>query len=259
MVDQESVRPLAKSAAATAKDAPAPGYEIVARAITGDDPPAWLVRFLKMWGPCLAVDRGVAAVKLPTRAHMRKTLESVRAAAALILGVLDDGETRGFLDAASPGTIPDRLAICRLMSDLVRRAKEGVSWLVTEGGKTKAGRSRPCRRGIFPLRPCAAIIAEAWSFVHGVEPAPKNQKAAAAAHLFWRESLEGLSMEETKLALEWMRAKDAKKSWGEPLNGWRRHFEQAKRCARKSAATSRQASVKLRCLRRLNRPEKPPI
>ncbi|PNE09706.1 MAG: hypothetical protein CR217_18625 [Beijerinckiaceae bacterium] len=35
-------------------------------------------------------------------------------------------------------------------------------------------------------------------------------------------------MEETKLALEWMRAKDAKKSWGEPLNGWRRHFEQAK-------------------------------
>ena len=45
MVDQESVRPLAKSAAATAKDAPAPGYEIVARAITGDDPPAWLVKF----------------------------------------------------------------------------------------------------------------------------------------------------------------------------------------------------------------------
>ncbi|PNE09707.1 MAG: hypothetical protein CR217_18630 [Beijerinckiaceae bacterium] len=150
MVDQESVRPLAKSAAATAKDAPAPGYEIVARAITGDDPPAWLVRFLKMWGPCLAVDRGVAAVKLPTRAHMRKTLESVRAAAALILSVLDDGETRGFLDAASPGTIPDRLAICRLMSDLVRRAKEGVSWLVTEGGKTKAGRSRTVPPGYFP-------------------------------------------------------------------------------------------------------------
>ena len=26
-------------------------------------------------------------------------------------------------------------------------------------------------------------------------------------------------MDETKLALEWMLAKDAKKSWGEPLNG----------------------------------------
>jgi hypothetical protein len=150
MVDQESVRPLAKSAAATAKDAPAPGYEIVARAITGDDPPAWLVKFLKMWGPCLAVDRGVAAVKLPTRAHMRKTLEGVRAAAALILSALDDGETRGFLDAASPGTIPDRLAICRLMSDLVRRAEEGVSWLVTENGKTKVGRSRAVPPGSFP-------------------------------------------------------------------------------------------------------------
>jgi hypothetical protein len=36
-------------------------------------------------------------------------------------------------------------------------------------------------------------------------------------------------MEETKLALEWMRAKDAKKSWGEPLNGWRRHFKVSNR------------------------------
>src|SRR5580692_11029031 len=186
MVDQESVRPLAKSAAAKAKHTPAPGYEKVARAITGDDPPAWLVKFLKMWGPCLAVDRGVAAVKTPTRAHMRKTLEGVRAAAALILSALDDGET-------------------------------------------KAGRSRAVPPGSFPPKTyCAAIIAEAWSFVHGVEPAPTNQKAAAAAHLFWRESLEGLSMEETKLALEWMRAKDAKKSWGEPLNGWWRHFKEAK-------------------------------
>src|SRR6202035_167974 len=131
MVDQESAHPLAKGAAAKAKHTPAPGCEKVARAITGDDPPAWLVEFLKKWGACLAVDRGVAA-KLPTRAHMRKTLEGVRAAAAPILSALDDGETRGFLDAASPGTIPDRLAICRLTSDLARRAEEGVSWLVTE-------------------------------------------------------------------------------------------------------------------------------
>src|ERR1700680_4257813 len=100
-------------------------------------------------GPCLAVDRGVAAVKAPTRAHMKKTREGVRAAAALILSALDDGETRGFLEAASPGTIPDRLAICRLMSDLVRRAEEGVSWLVTEGGKTKAGRNRAVAAGAF--------------------------------------------------------------------------------------------------------------
>src|ERR1700682_256474 len=115
------------------------------------------------------------------------------------------------------------------MSDLVRRAEEGVSWLVTENGKTKAGRSRACPPGSCPPKPyCAAIIAEAWSFVHGVEPAPTNQKAATAAHLLWRESLEGLSMEETKLALEWMLTTDAKKSWGEPLNGWRRHFKQAK-------------------------------
>ena len=149
MVDQESVRPLAKSAAAKAKHTPAPGYEKVARAITGDDPPAWLVRFLKMWGPCLAVDRGVAAVKLPTRAQMRKTLEGVRAAAALILSALDDGETRGFLDAASPGTIPDRLAICRLMSDLVRRAEEGV-FLARDGKwRDQGGPEQGRAAGVF--------------------------------------------------------------------------------------------------------------
>jgi hypothetical protein len=28
---------------------------------------------------------------------------------------------------------------------------------------------------------CAAIIAEAWSFIHSVEPAPKNREAAAEA------------------------------------------------------------------------------
>jgi hypothetical protein len=121
MVDQESLRPLAKSAAAKAKRTPAPDYEKVARTIIGDDPPAWLVRFLKQWGPCLTVDRGVAAVKLPTRAHMRKTLEGVRAAAALILSALDDGETRGFLDAASPGTIPDRSILC----DAPKKASPG--------------------------------------------------------------------------------------------------------------------------------------
>src|SRR3984893_343680 len=83
--------------------------------------------------------------------------------------------------------------------------------------RDQGGRGRAVPPGYFPPKTyCAAVIAEAWSFVHDVEPAPKNQKAAAAAHLLWSESLEGLSMEETKLALEWMLAKDAKKSWGEP-------------------------------------------
>jgi hypothetical protein len=197
---------------------------------------------------------------------MRKTLEGVRAAAALILSALDDGETRGFLDAASPGTIPDRLAIRRLMSDLVRRAEEGVSWLVTENGETKVGRNRAVPPGSFPPKTyCAAIIAEAWSFVHGVEPAPKNQKAAAAAHLFWRESFEGLSMEQTKLALEWMRAKDAKKKLGRAAQRLAASFRAGERASRVRDAQGnpppphgRQASSRDVC-GRLNRPEKPPI
>jgi hypothetical protein len=93
----------------------------------------------------------------------------------------------------------------------------------------------------------AAIIAEAWSFVHGVEPAPTNQKAAAAAHLFWRESLEGLSMEETKLALDW-KAGASRSTVGGVISKRRKSLT-CQRCARKSAATSRKASVKPRCLR----------
>jgi hypothetical protein len=35
----------------------------------------------------------------------------------------------------------------------------------------------------------AAFILEAWSFIHGAEPAPKNKDAAAAADLFWNVSM----------------------------------------------------------------------
>jgi hypothetical protein len=64
--------------------------------------------------------------------------------------------------------------ICRLMSDLVRRAEEGVSCgrRQDEGGPEQ-GRAA----GVFsPKSYCAAIIAEAWSFIHGVEPAPTKSE-----------------------------------------------------------------------------------
>ena len=209
MVDQESVRPLAKSAAAKAKHTPAPGYEKVAIAITGDDPPAWLVKFLKKWGACLAVDRGVAA-KLPTRAHMRKTLEGVRAGAAPILSALDDGETRGFLDAASPGTIPDRLAICRLMSALVRGVEEGVSWLVTEDGETKVGRGRAVPPGYFPPKTyCAAVIAELSTSCG----APPIGGLARSARSLLQKRSSTMRISAAGLWLEHMRAAPTRPSW----------------------------------------------
>jgi hypothetical protein len=100
--------------------------------------------------------------------------------------------------------------------------------LAAADGKTKAGRNKALPPGYFPPKTfCAAIILEAWSFIHGAEPAPKNGKAAAAADLFWRVLINDLHMEPTKEPFDRIVDKETK-SWGDRLNGWRRHFEQAR-------------------------------
>jgi hypothetical protein len=185
------------------------------------------VKTLKNWAPCLATDRGIA-IKQPTRSEMKKNLQSVRDAASLIVSALNDGATRDFLDAATPGKIPYHGQIYGILRNLVLRAEESAASLSTADGKTKAGRNKAEPPGYFPPKTfCAALIVEAWSFIHGAEPAPKNRKAAAAANSFWRMSIGNLSIEPTKKPLERIVAKESK-SWGERLNGWRHHFEQAK-------------------------------
>ena len=163
------------------KGSPEPTFADVARKITGDDAPAsWLVEALKAWGPCLAIDRGVA-FRQPSRSEMKKNLQGVQDAAAFIVSALNDGSTRDFLDAASPGKIPYHGQIDHMLRDLDRRAKDGVSWLVTQDGETKPGRNRAEPPGYFsPKTFCAAIILEAWSFIHGAEPAPKNHDRGRA-------------------------------------------------------------------------------
>jgi hypothetical protein len=54
--------------------APALSFADVARQITGDGAPDWLVEAMKNWGPCLMIHRGVA-YKQPTRSEMRKNLQ----------------------------------------------------------------------------------------------------------------------------------------------------------------------------------------
>jgi hypothetical protein len=39
---------------------------------------------------------------------------------------------------------------------------------------------------------CAALIAETWAYFHGVDPAPQNQDAAAAAHILIRRRVPAL-------------------------------------------------------------------
>jgi hypothetical protein len=49
-----------KAATENEEGAPAPSFADVARKITGDDAPPWLVKTLENWAPCLAIDRGIA-------------------------------------------------------------------------------------------------------------------------------------------------------------------------------------------------------
>jgi hypothetical protein len=205
--------------------APAPRFADVARKIAGDDAPAWLVKALQNWAPCLAIDRGVA-LKQPSRSEMKKNLQGVGDAAEFTVSALNAGATRDFLDAAPPGKIPYHGQIDHMLRNLMRRAEEGASWLVTEDGKTRAGRNTAEPPGYFPPKTlCAAFILEAWRFIHGAEPAPKNRKAAAAADLFWNVSMRFVSIEPTK-AIERIVAKEPK-SWGDRLNRWRHHFKLA--------------------------------
>jgi hypothetical protein len=177
---EDSTKPMEELAQTRDRESAASGFADVARLIAGDEAPPWLVETLKRWGPSVALNRGVAA-RQPTRSQMRKSLEDVSHAAALIVRALNDGATRDFLDAATPGPIPYHGQIDRMLRDLVRRGEEGAALLAAADGKTKAGRNKAFPPGYFPPKTfCAAIIAEAWSFIHSVEPAPKNQEAAAA-------------------------------------------------------------------------------
>jgi hypothetical protein len=210
------------------EDAATSSFAEVARIITGDDePPPWLVKTFERWAPSLAIDRGIA-VNQPTKAKTRKSLQAVKDAAHTLIDALNDGAIRGFLDEA-PDKIPYHGPMDHMLRDLARRAGESAASLTNADGKTKPGRNRAMPpRAFHPKSYCAAMIAEAWSFFHGDEPSPKNQDAAAAARIFWNGSVGIMNVEPAKSAFQGVVAQETK-SWGsEPLNGWRRHFEQAK-------------------------------
>jgi hypothetical protein len=200
----------------------------VARIITGDDnPPLWLVKHFERWASSLAMARDIA-VNQPTKAKTRESLQAVKDAAYTLIDALNDGAIRDFLDEA-PDEIPYHGSMDHMLRDLARRAGESAASLANADGKTKPGRNRAMPpRACHPKSYCAAVIAEAWSFFHGDEPPPKNQDAAAAAQIFWNGSAGIMNVEPAKSAFQGVVAQETK-SWGsERLNGWRRHFEQAK-------------------------------
>jgi len=117
----------------------------VARIITGDDePPPWLVQTFEMWASSLATDRAIA-VKQPTKAKTRKSLQAVTDAAHTLIDALNDGAVRGFLDEA-----PDEIAyhgqMDQMLCDLARRA----------GRKRRFARNRGWQDEAWPQQGYAA-------------------------------------------------------------------------------------------------------
>ncbi len=67
------------------EDAATSSFAEVARKITGaDKPPAWLVETFERWAPSLAMARAIA-VKQPTKAKTRKSLQAVTDAAHTLI------------------------------------------------------------------------------------------------------------------------------------------------------------------------------
>jgi hypothetical protein len=189
----------------------APTFADVARFIAGPDAPTWLVEHFARWSPSLMMDRSVEKMQ-PTRVAMKERLDEVRDAASMLQHALRHTPTREFLEIAPSGPIEYRVAFEHMLQDLVGRAERAMTSpaLSTEDGKTRLGRTKAAPPGASSAKLfCAALIAETWAYFHGVDPAPRNQDAAAAAHALWRAS-----GGETK-------------GWGnDPLNSWRHYFEQ---------------------------------
>ena len=185
----------------------------VARLIGGDRMPAWLPEQLRKWTGSIFLDRWVE-MKQPTRAEMRLILRRVQNAAELAARALGSATAREFLEAAPNRPFANIGRLIYDLEDLARRAvrANNSAALATEAGKTKSGRGKAAPTGaISPPIYCALIILETWKFVHGVEPLPKNQKAAAAAEALWRAA-----------------GGDAHSCGEEPFARWRHHFKAAR-------------------------------
>lgn len=200
------------------------GFERIA-ALIASPAPSWLADHLRRWAPGLFMDAGVHAQQ-PGRSEMIATLTEVCNAAALLGRAVVQPAVKEFLDAGGdiPMDAPHKFQM--VLEEIRIRAERAARSpnLVTESGKTKAGRGPALPSGAYsPQVYCALLIGEAWRYFHGHYPPERNVKAARAADLYWQLSV------------------GSRQSWGnKPLNAWRPHFREA----RSLADTSHKAEIR---------------
>jgi hypothetical protein len=162
-------------------------YQEISDLIAGANAAPWLPNFLFNSAIGLGLDRHVHNQQ-PGRADMRKQLEAISGAVALIQRGLGDVRIRNFLEDDPLGAMPYHGALDHILRDLALRADTASksSRLVDDAGKTRAGRSRATTSCSFsPQVYCALLILEVWRHFNGRYPAVRNRKAAQAAELLW--------------------------------------------------------------------------
>jgi hypothetical protein len=160
-------------------------YERIAGLIVRNPPP-WLAEILMSWAPWVLFD-ALADRLRPSRADMRKRLIAVQKASLRIVQSLQH-EERWFLQADPRGPMTYRSALLSCLRDLAGRAERAsnLSVLVGEAGITKPGAGQALPPGGASAQVyCAALVAEAWSYFNGKDPAAANKRAQDATDALW--------------------------------------------------------------------------
>jgi hypothetical protein len=217
--------------------APSPAetsFEEIARLIAPSaGVPPWLPTYLRNWAPSLLIDRHVHAMQ-PKKTKMKRRMKEIQDAAAVLLDMLGDVPTKEFLEIEGRLQIENVGGLEHVLKGISGGAKIATESLVsTATGATKPGRGKALpRSAISPKAFCALIVAEAWAHLHADYPAPRNQRAAAAAQALW-QSVGGTTS-----------------SWGsDPLTGWSYYFTEA----RSEAAESLRKETRRHCVEHAHR------
>jgi hypothetical protein len=186
-------------------------FEAVAKLITRD-PPKWLAMHLRDWAPSIFMAYGVDQ-RQPTRAEMKKILDSISNAAALLQRALAASSVSEFLDAGGQGPM-EAVGTFRMMASEVHMRAGAAARLpniINARGKARAGKGRALPdRAISAQTYCALLIAETSKWFRGEYPAARSMEAAQAIDLYWKL------------------AGGQKDSWGkDTLTSWRYHLTKA--------------------------------
>jgi hypothetical protein len=196
-------------------------FEDVAKFLCqGAQPNQKLAQHFRSWARPMEDFPQVPVTPPMTRKEVVEALKVLDAAVKTILASLTNGQQMHFVMSREFPPF-DRVAMIRLLSDLRERCQVGInSPMLSSEGKVKSGPESYPGHGADPRLFCASAILLAWEVVHGKYPGARNSWATKAAEaLFHLVEPRRPPRRKTKKG----KAKD-----DDPLNAWRRPFEEVR-------------------------------